>query len=245
MYPNKDRDILEFLSKVKLASAHQINHNVVNKSLWACSKRLLRLLKQGDLKRIKASYGRYEFLYYLTSIGLKRYQDTSRGISNSAIFNDVNLRKIEHDHLISKIYSQLSKFEFIQEIKSEFELLTLGELKAGQKWPDLTFKLFDGKQWFTFALEVEISAKTKSQYKDILLNYYLDRRFDFVLYLVRSPALVKTLLQNDEPLFPEKQRKLGVGFISDFLKDPIDTSFSNSKGKSFSLSKFQRVGING
>lgn len=149
-----------------------------------------------------AYHRRGEFLgviYQLTKEGLKRLQDFNmRGVIE---LNPVplNLNCLYHDLLLTDV---------LRLLKRTLKLTTM--ITGNQtRIPDAV--LFDPMTNKNIALELELTAKSESRYRDIVLSYRTSNEFDSVLYIVKDESI---------------QRKIGgviTGFNSRYeLNDDTD-----------------------
>ena len=101
------------------------------------------------------------------------------------------------------------------------------------KVPDCLFTINNKK----IALELETSLKSLRRYKHIFTQYYSNQNIDAVLYLVEGSFLGRKLLEIEPQVFKFSERKIFVGDIHSFLKEPLKTPFFNTQNKALLLSK--------
>ena len=195
---DRDLELLAFLAEHRLALPTHVAV-LLGTSAAAATARLNKLAKAGHIRRD----------------GLGRsYQITRRGlamIGSSLPTPRVDVRAYEHDVGVAWLWlaARSGTFGPLEQVIGERRLRSLdGSRDPGSEplgvrlggfgphgrerlhYPDLILRTGDGRR---IALELELTAKSRTRLETILSGYGADPRFDGVVYLVDRPAVARSV----------------------------------------------------
>lgn len=228
----RDRDIFALLLRLKVATLYQIKEALnLSISRQMLSRRLNELCSEKYLEKMhfnqKVTYG-------LLEKAVERLLDSDLKKTHQTGLFKVDPKKLSHDLLLTEIYLKLKDLGEISGLKTHNDIVfEEGNEFYKIKIPDGLFQVKNKK----IALELEITAKAMNRYKHIFTQYYSSQNIDAVLYLVEGSFLKEKLLEIEAQVFKFSQRKIFVGDVYSFLKEPLETAFLNSQKKVLLLSR--------
>lgn len=185
---SRDVVIFEMLLKWKFLISRQVKDLCNFSGVRACDRRLLKLTRDGWLKREKVLHG-FPFLYFVTEKTRKEFdlKYKSRAVRAGEISHDI-------DVIDTAIYL-IDKYKLDpRSIVSERELKHQAGYGVPEHFPDFVYEK-GGKK---FCVEVELSAKSKDLLeKNVVKNYMED--YEQLWYVnMLQPKIMKNLdsLQN-------------------------------------------------
>lgn len=154
--------------------------------------RLSKLAKEKLIEAINVNLFAYHrknevigVIYRMTKAGVKELSNYSLGVP--VIFNNtaLNLSSLYHDLLLTDV---------IRVIKKEMPLFAVVSSKANlggwnkkERIPDAI--LIEPREKIKWALELELTAKSETRYRDIVLSYRTSSDFEKVLYVVKDDSI--------------------------------------------------------
>ena len=197
-----DLELLAFLAEHRLALPAHVSV-LLGTSVVAATTRLNKLVEAGLVKRHAAFPGEPRW-YRIAGKGLAI-------IGSSLPSPRIDLRAYAHDVGVAWLWlaARDGAFGTLEEIAGERRLrstdgardpdaeplaVRLGGFGAHGRerlhYPDLVLRTADGRR---VALELELTAKSRTRLETILVGYGADPRFDGVVYLVQSPAVARSV----------------------------------------------------
>lgn len=249
---SRDQEIFKFVYEYGFVTAGQIKEAIFPKNdPVTCRVRLSELVRHEYLKR---------FPYDLTC-----YKLTRKGMGE---IYDV---EVDPDHYLKLRYPKFYLKHDMGLVDCSLILRTspvisywiprcdLGRFRydygyisnEGYRVPDAMFDVRIDGQKLRFALEYELSRKSKKRYRNIFEAYFFENKIDAVCYLAISEHLKKTILaiadsieySSDLDSLVDKN-KIYVATISDFLKFKLDTHFEGLNEKHICFSKLAQKSLN-
>jgi hypothetical protein len=172
-------------------------------------------------------------------IVLNRESDTVQKLVGKAIASPPSVAQIEHDEIGSQIGLILQRSGMIQ------SYLTEAEVKRGffvehrtykgvgkAKYPDLLLTVNGPEGARNIAVEIELSRKTLTRYRDVFRAYQERKNWQTVVFLSRSKGILDALMKTmDDMKFAAKERTVGFSSVDGWLVDPANTAINTNKGR--------------
>tara|TARA_Y100000768_G_scaffold98349_1_gene71747 strand:- start:412 stop:1134 length:723 start_codon:yes stop_codon:yes gene_type:complete len=127
-------------------------------------------------------------IYFVTQIGLKKLKVSWHGEIFRNFPAPINLNNVFHDLLLTDILRELKR-KFSYSV-SNTKIMDLSKLNLDQI-PDAL--VIDKKSNSNLAIELELTAKSKQRYREIISNYATNNLFDRVIYLVKDDGIIKKI----------------------------------------------------
>lgn len=141
----------------------------------------------------------------------------------------VNRNSLEHDILVSAVRLELDRLNLGVNWQSSHALRQKASLgksptdRFSSQIPDALFIIETDDGPKVVALEVEIVAKSKRRYRDIIANYSFNRAIDYIWYVVGNSRIGSLLLEEVERIIPlsKAQERFVWTDLSIFLSNPL------------------------
>lgn len=228
----RDQALFEYLFLHKIATAEQINRDVLGISHSNhVHRRLKTLVNYRYLKATTTVWnGKPRFAYYLSDIAFDRF------ISNRIQRQWAQLKSDSADHdvvlvdLRKRFLSVKNVHHFVTENAIEAELSCPENLPV-QPFLEMHCDgviIYRSKgETFYFALEYEATQKAKPRYEEHLASYYIRSEIDGVIYVVKEPHIRTVLSQIDRGLSQGGKSKVFVGELKNVLNTKRNLAFEN------------------
>ena len=184
----RDIEVMGWILEQKFMTEQQVRRifwkDITEESREAY-KRLYELQKEGYLKTSKKKIYRHA-LYLVTRNGVNQLKSfgRNRGLGELA---DADYSNYKHDIAVTDLRVLLHDWGYTDWV-SERVLARRNDLR---RIPD-GMLYHRGKY---FAIEYELTQKSKDRYREIFYNYELDNQVDEVVYIVETPEMAAKLSQ--------------------------------------------------
>ena len=232
---HRDGNILKYLFERKLATLYQIKkHLKISSPRQHLSSRLNRLVTQ---KYLNSTWYERKKIFYLGSRGIyENFKAEALKKAYPEAFLGYNPVQPRHDLILNEVYQAIIETRCLKDLKTHNQLVTeVEDWGVPQKLPDALFRVDLQNAFNPWAVEVEVSLKSKDRYLGIFTKYYNDHKITGVLYLVESQREKERLQEIDRKFRLNRKSKICVARIDDFLRDPVNCEFRSSGDTSFSF----------
>ena len=236
----RDKDVLHYLFENRGATSLEIKNMFFSK----ISKRnaLRRLKKLQDSKLIKMDTSidlKCRYFYYITNDGLELCYPENISIKGMRLKSP----NIEHDFTMSNIRNIFSSSRIIFNYYTENMLfLSYYQSQLGgvlniedSLIPDAIIETRDKDGPIYTAIELEISEKGPKIYKRKIQNYYFNSKIDYVIVITKSNTVQNIIMNEEKKLYPQKNKKLFYGRLSEFFERKLPFVFENSSGVEYKI----------
>ena len=245
---SRDSKILEYIWKWKIASTASI-HEAINRpqSTYSTYKVLERLKANGFIQDYFHSQERF-YVWSLTEYGFSKIADYLGELDEEGYLSENH----RHDRLVQAF--QLGEWSTHQNPKVIFcteQDLRRRRVDHYPTWvpqtkehrPDGYTRIVGAKRQWTFAYEVELSAKSTQKYESVLRFFKLASGVDRVFWLVGDPFIKDQILRAKACIKDDTNNYHVFVDINDYQKNGWDAKVTNERSENlFSLrEKYQEV----
>ena len=223
-FTDRDREIFQFMFENRMATAMDITNRFFNQNARRNVIRRLNKYKKAGLVGMDASPDlKQVYFYFLKNAGIKKlYPD--------AEFLDGNRLKSPnpvHDSTLMEVRNILSKSRIIHEYYTEnmleaddtLEYKSHGMLSGyDDVRPDALFITKSDKRIILNTVELELSAKSRNRYIDLIQRYYLNEKISYVIFISATKSIEKKVMTLEKELYPKGNTKFYYGNLKDFRK---------------------------
>jgi hypothetical protein len=141
--------------------------------------------------------------------------------------------QIEHDNDLNEVLLRLSRCGTISEWTTEAELKAAGgqTFQIGSqgnliKYPDALVRVSGQGRSQLWAIEMELTIKTRKRYVQIMSAYATMKNLDGILYVHSAPTIVDAVEDGMQgAFFPSDRLKVGFVSVDDWLKSDSELKF--------------------
>jgi len=217
----RDRRLFQILNGYGMLSTKQLQTLVFPKINESTALARLRKLKHKKYLQSHSGLPKGQLVW---TLNLK-----ARQVINSDLEVSVNKNQLEHDILISEVRLRLEQGGVCRSWTSGYRLKQLiakkdstGSSQTSQI-PDGVFSVQMPSGLQVVALELELVSKTKRRYRDILRNYSMNSKINWVWYLVIPKSLGNFLCEEANSILRADNKKW---LFTSSLKDALDSNAS-------------------
>ena len=236
----RDKDVLHYLFENRGATISEIKNMFFSKTSRKNVSRRLKKLQNAKLIKMDTSIDlKCRYFYYITNDGLELCYPKNSSIKGMRL----KPPNIEHDFTMSKIRNIFSKSRIIFNYYTENMLfhnyyqLQLNEILNTEDAliPDALIETKDENGPIYTAIELEISEKGPKIYKKKIQDYYFNSKIDYVIVITKSNTVRNIIMNEEKKLYPQKNKKLFYGELSEFFERKLPFVFENSSGIEYKI----------
>ncbi len=238
----RDIQVLEGCYRNTVMSFSQIHERYFKGlSIATVSNRLGQLVESGLLIKTRfalplmvTGQSPVGVVYQLARFGLKALGELFPDEVIREKLIPLNNQSIRHDLVLNEALQALERRFPDSRVINE-RLWKNGYNHASKRNPDAIILQQDGKP--SVAIELELTAKSKKTYRDIILQYRLNNLFSKVLYVVSGNVIRKKIeyqITNQKKIPGLSNPSTGKFYfvtLLDLLKDPLAATISNGESE--------------
>ncbi len=235
---SRDLELLEKLYRHQFLSFYQIQSEFFkNKAKPTVYNRLSKIIKAGFISVLRTNLYAHHFdgrivsaVYQITKNGIKALQ---------SFFPERSLRREPLCLSMGSLYHDLVLTDVCKNLENVFEDKNIEVFQRSRftsenldKVPDAVIE--DSRDNKTWALELELSAKSEERYRDIVLNYRLSKVFEKVIYVYQNNevrnkigAVITGFGKNYK--FSDYTDRFYFVSLKEFLEQPKSVVISNGR----------------
>lgn len=236
-FMERDRDILIFLFRNKVASFNQIHrYYFENTSKQICSRRLNKLLKSRLIEKraILTKKGR-EVFFNVSGHGIKAIDEFLDHDINSKNYTSDS---IQHDLVLTDITKRFEKMSVVLEVLTESQLQSCSAyMDDSSLLPFIDLRsdrvcVIKGETKNSYAaIEYERSLKENSRNKSKIDAYYNNYSVPAVFYICQSRSLLNSLKKIDKERSEKEESKLYFCEVADVQSSSSEITFTRHDGE--------------
>lgn len=143
------------------------------------------------------------------------------------------LAQILHDELVADGLLTLHRQGFLSQFSTESELRRLEPIRRNQEGAKLPDLILDLKGGHTVAVEMELTQKSTSRYRAMLLAYRPKTDIEAVVFVVKGRGVLEAVLRAaDDVRFPQDLRPIGFMRVENWIERPANGRILFSFGAS-------------
>ena len=246
----RDRQILLYIWRWKIASTASV-HEAMNRPASPYSTyKILDRLERNHLVECRFNMGERFYVWQLTELGFREIKQYLGELKEDGFLSENH----RHDRFVQAFqFGEWTTFQFPSVTFFTEQEMRRRETFQYPEWvPQTSEHRADGytriegeKRTWTFAIEVELSAKNVQKYENVLRFYRSARVVDQVLWLVESTAVRETILRAKSCIRDDSSNFHVFVDLADFEKNGWDAVIANERSQILTSMREKFQGILG
>ena len=234
--PQRDRNLLEYLFRHKVARIDQIRRDVFNDVNKRYIYKRIEYLRKLDLVTPRAYYvnNKPKLAYQITqnAIGVIA-KDFPYKIDKAVVKSD----SIFHDMGLLDVVEAMKNLELVDTVVHENVLRSCSQLEDEEDTREFVWLRSDALIYLrgpnylaNVALEYDRIPKSMARYRNKFEHYYRKKKIHAVLFISKNETLLKKLMKVDHEASQGIKSKIYFARYDDVISMPKELTFTNYKG---------------
>ena len=233
----RDKRMLQYIWKWKIASTASI-HEAVNRTQSPYSTyKILEKLEKNRFVECRFEFAERFYVWQLTEFGFRTMITNNLSELKEDGYLSENHR---HDRLVQAFQlGEWATYQFPEVLFCTEQELRRQEVEKYPDWvpkttehrPDGYMRIVLGKKHWTYAYEVELTAKNVQRYESALSFYKHSRLVDRVFWLVSSPFVKEQILRAKDCIKDESANFHVFVELDDYEKNGWDAVITNERSQ--------------